>query len=285
MSFEKRLDELGKTVQFAEEIFELSYEKFSQENDVLPNEITVGMLLFRKMIEKMDAVFILLENGSEQPAESIVRDLFENLLYLKFIMNEEKCNERALSYIFSGYKDKFNTVNLVSAKNRDGEMIREYLNSRVPLEELIERKTQLEKAMNKECFRNIKVEWKKLSEIKNGNKKRRVFPKWYNLFQGPKNIRELAKIYNLEPIYYILYSNYSKQVHSTNAFQQVNEMESGMMVLKEIRSNEPSAASANLLLNARSFGEMAIKNYVDFFSLQPKVNLAKWHLENIEMMK
>ncbi|MGR6006625.1 DUF5677 domain-containing protein [Bacillus paranthracis] len=90
MSFEKRLDELGKTVQFAEEIFELSYEKFSQENDVLPNEITVGMLLFRKMIEKMDAVFILLENGSEQPAESLVRDLFENLLYLKFIMNEEK---------------------------------------------------------------------------------------------------------------------------------------------------------------------------------------------------
>ncbi|MGR6006626.1 hypothetical protein ACT7CR_17155 [Bacillus paranthracis] len=84
---------------------------------------------------------------------------------------KKKCNERALSYIFSGYKDKFNTVNLVSAKNRDGEMIREYLNSRVPLEELIERKTQLEKAMNKECFRNIKVEWKKLSEIKNGNKK------------------------------------------------------------------------------------------------------------------
>lgn len=91
-------------------------------------------------------------------------------------------------------------------------------------------------------------------------------------------------MYNLEPIYCILYSNYSKQVHSTNAFQQVNEMESGLMVLKDI-SNEPSATSANLLVNARSFGENGDKRLCRFLLLQPKVSLAEWHLENIEMMK
>ncbi|MCU5085437.1 DUF5677 domain-containing protein [Bacillus cereus] len=275
MSFEKRLDELGKTVQFAEEIFELSYEKFSQENDVLPNEITVGMLLFRKMIEKMDAVFILLENGSEQPAESIVRDLFENLLYLKFIMNDEKFKERALSYMFSGYKDKFNTINLISAENNAGEGIREYWNNRIPLERLVEQKKQLEKTMNKECFRNIKVEWKKL-------KQKTRYPNWYSLSKGPENLWELANMYNLVPAYKILYSSYSRQVHSANAFQQIDETEDGLMVLKDIRSNEPGDT---LLLSARNFGVMAIRDYINFFSLKPTKNLAEWYIENIEITK
>ncbi|HDR7898587.1 hypothetical protein OCD85_16005 [Bacillus pacificus] len=35
MSFEKRLDELGETVQFAEEIFELSYEKDEKTNYII----------------------------------------------------------------------------------------------------------------------------------------------------------------------------------------------------------------------------------------------------------
>ncbi|MEM5673567.1 hypothetical protein AAHB54_30980 [Bacillus cereus] len=107
-------------------------------------------------------------------------------------MKKNVTKELYLIYFLS-YKDKFNTVNLVSAKNRDGEMIREYLNSRVPLEELIERKTQLEKAMNKECFRNIKIEWKKLSEIKNGNKRGEYFQNGTIYFKVLKILESLLK--------------------------------------------------------------------------------------------
>lgn len=68
----------------------------------------------------MDAIFILVDNGSVKSAESIARDLFENVLYLKFILNEKHFRRRALSYHYSYLKDKLSFAILISSNSQKG---------------------------------------------------------------------------------------------------------------------------------------------------------------------
>lgn len=275
MNLEKRLDELGSVIQKGEEIFELSQEKFLKEFAILPNEITIGMLLFRKVIEKLDAIFILIENGSEMSAESITRDLFENLLYLKFLLKKDYFERRALSYQYAVLEDKLDFCNLVSSNHKKGQGIRDYINKELPLRQIQKQKEIVKNAMNKECYKNIKIEWERI-------KKKGGYPKWYSLFKGPRTIKELAIDCKFEPVYHILYRIYSKQVHSGNALEQIGKMENSLIGIKDLRGNENSDT---ILLNARSFGLHAIREYVNFFSLESTKEQAEWYKANIEKMK
>ncbi|WP_257205867.1 DUF5677 domain-containing protein [Bacillus sp. AFS051223] len=274
MSLEGKLNELGSVIQKGEEAFDLSNEKFAQEFSVLPNEHAVAMLLFRKVIEKLDAIFILVDNGSEKSAESIARDLFENVLYLKFILNEEHFRRRALSYHYSYLKDKLSFAILISSNTQRGKGIRSYLNKDLPMGRIEQQKKQLRQTMNKPYFRNIKNEWDRLE-------RKKEYPKWHSLFKGPKTIKELSVECGMEPIYHILYRSYSSQVHSMNAFGQIDEIGDGLVGLRDLRNNEDYYS---ILLTARSFGIGAIKAYIDFFSLEPHEEFSNWYKDNIEMM-
>ncbi|QTR88981.1 DUF5677 domain-containing protein [Bacillus cytotoxicus] len=274
MNIEHEIDKLGLVIQKGEEFLNYSYKDFSERHPSMPDEIMVGMLLYGKVIENLDAIFILLENASEQCAESITRDLFENMLYLKFILDTEHFKKRALAYYYCYVKNRLTSIGTLLSETPKGIKIRKYMNKKLPDKNLEQLRDSFEKIISEEKFKEIKNEWNRL---KRRNKK--YYPKWHRLFDGPEKIRDLAVYCGFEVEYDILYGAYSKQVHSTNALQHLEIIRGGRLGIKRLRTYYNPQGS---LVAARSFGIAAIKYYIDFFLPELNEEFADWYIKEID---
>lgn len=270
---EQELDKFGLVIQKGEDIFTLATEKFSKEYQVYPDDITIALLLFRKVIEKLDAIFILIENASEKAAESIARDLFENILYLMFVLDTKHFKIRALSYYYSFLKNRLHYVHLLSSKNKKGQKIRGMLgiSDNDPLNEMLEEKNRsLRSSIKRECFANINKEWEY-------QERKKLFPKWHSLFKGPKTIKELSIQYGFETEYELLYRSYSSEVHSTNALSQIEELGNNLAGIKNLRVYEDPKT---IIMISRSFGIHGLNTFINFFEIESRDDFKDWYTKN-----
>lgn len=213
--------------------------------------------MFRKIIEKLDAVFILIENASEKAAESISRDTFENLLYLNYMLDKEYFKRRALSYYFSYLKEQLSFGLSVTTLNKKGKKIREFMGINQDsyfFKTVVNKTESARQSLSRDEFINIRKEWEYMT-------KKKMYPKWYSLFKGPKSIKELAVTSDLEVEYYILYSSYSSQVHSGNAISQIKKIGDGGAIRNLRTYEDPSS----VVLFSRSFAIEALTVFVEFF--------------------
>ncbi|PEQ78180.1 hypothetical protein CN454_04965 [Bacillus cereus] len=271
MNIEREIDKLGLVVQKGEEILNYSYKQFSEEHSNIPDELKVAILLYGQVIENIKGVYILLKNSSERCALSITRDLIENTLYLMFIMNKKYFEKRALSYYYSSLKDSLSYEEMLLSNHEKGMKIRGYINKELSdqsFEGVKQRRDSLKKKLKEKRFNEIKNEWKrvKVEKMKEKNKKS-YFPKWYEVFEGAENIRQLAISCDFVVEYDMLYGPYSRQVHSTNAMEYYGGI---------------NQVSQDTLLATRSFGLAAIKYYIDFFLPELDEEYADWYIKEID---
>lgn len=271
MNIEREIDKLGLVVQKGEEVLTYSYKQFSEEHSNVPDEFKVAILLYGQVIENIKGVYILLKNSSERCALSITRDLIENTLYLMFIMNKKYFKKRALSYYYSCLKDSLSYEEMLLSNREKGIKIRGYINKELSdqsFEGVKQRRDSLKKKLGEERFNEIKNEWKRVKVEKMIEKGRRsYFPKWYEVFEGSENLRELAISCDFVVEYDMLYGPYSRQVHSTNAMEYYGG------------NNQ---VSKEALLTTRSFGLVAIKCYIDFFLPELDQEFAEWYIKEID---
>lgn len=268
---EKRLDNLGSIIQKHEEVFNIIIEKQNKKHKILPDEVFITIMLFRKITEKLDAIFILLENKSENAAKSISRDLIESFLYFIFVVESKDKNKiRALSYYFSNIKDQINLSKLLLANNQRGKKIRSFLDIRSDNTELISKTKKasdhFSKSINSKEYANIKIEWDKLI------KKKVKHPNWYSLYKGPKNLRELSRYCGFEVEYDLLYGIYSRQVHSANAMDQFENV-NGLAAINKLRVYKDPTLE---LLFSFSLGIVSLRRFIDFFEINDEVNIENW---------
>lgn len=273
---DRELDNIGLIIRKQEEVFDMTIKELSKKYEVIPDYIVITMLLFRKIIEKLDAVFILIENQSENAAESICRDLFENHLYFKFIVDPKgNPKQRARAYHYSYLQDQLRLVNTLLSKKEDGKQIREFMgieNRDQDLNKLKKERLKISNSLQREEFNNIKLEWDYLKKKKNI-----IYPKWYSLYKGPKNMRELATRCGHLPEYLTLYNILSTQVHTTNVLSQIENI-NGFAFIKSLRMHDNPAL---VLQFSRSVGSFSLLEYVDFILPEKKDNILKWTISNI----
>ncbi|WP_019377686.1 DUF5677 domain-containing protein [Virgibacillus halodenitrificans] len=267
---EENLDKLRLVIQKHEEIFNEIIENYNRRRAVIPEEIFITLMVFRKIVEKLDAIFILLENKSENAAKSISRDLIENFLYFSFIIEtKDKYKIRALSYYFSNFKDQISLSKLLRTKNHRGIKIREFLDIKADNKGLVNEARKVEEhfisVLAKEQYNNIKVEWDRLE-------KKGKYPKWYSLFNGPKSMRQLSKWCGYEAEYELLYGLYSRQVHSANAMDQFENV-NGLAGIKNLRVYEDPILE---ILFSLRLGIESLKKIVVFFELDNEINIDYW---------
>lgn len=271
MNIGREIDKLGLVVQKGEEILTYSYKQFSEEHSNIPDELKVAILLYGQVIENIKGVYILLKNSSERCALSITRDLIENTLYLKFIMDKKYFKKRALAYYYSFFKDSLSYEEMLLSNRENGVKIREYINKELSdqsFEGVKQRRNALKKVLEEERFNEIKNEWKRVKDEKMKEKKRwSYYPKWYELFEGSENIRQLAISCDFGVEYDMLYGPYSRQVHSTNAMENYGGVNQG---------------SQDAVLATRCFGLAAIEYYIDFFLPELGEEYADWYIKEID---
>ncbi len=216
------------------------------------------LLFLRNIIELTNSISILVNSGSIEPAKIILRSLIECVFSLEYML-ENNSKNRALSYlVWQIHKD----IYFLDKLNLESQMGKQFKNE-------LEKDKLLKQNNNNEFFQSpgIKIQ-KRINEkllsashlkpiVEEYQKTCSKFknPNWYSLFNGPKDINQLAKYIKLNASYELLFRGYSNNVHSTdNLKNKLILDEDGRMSLSGIRSisnlNEVTQNSINFVLLA-----------------------------------
>ena len=242
-------------VQQVNELFSDVIIKFGE----LENEISMGISkqddfidgvicsFIRKIIEQLDAINVLYSVGSFTTSQIILRTLIENIISLKFILQEEKeIPTRAAAYFLEYY---FQEIELGDSSITDGtelntilkhqgkEQLKKYSN------ELDKKKEALKKIINKNPLFQ-KIDRERQNKINNKNNKK-VYIEWYQVCSNVSNFRGLMKETGYEKYYQGLYGIASREAHSLNSANGIIVKKNGFF-LKKIRNMENGAATVSL---------------------------------------
>lgn len=178
-------------------------------------------MFFRDMLEKADAISILINNSSVDPAKGILRSLFETHLYISYLI-EDHFHDRSMAFIVWENKKKIQLNRTFDPNDQ------EYKNFKKKIENdssiypsytsnLLNKIPSVKPILDNlnsllERPEYIKVV-KEFEKTKNKNK---VHPAWYSLFNGPRNIQQLASHLKMASLYEVVYRSWSGSVHGTD---------------------------------------------------------------------
>ena len=229
------LNKLSKAIRYSHTIL----KKLTEMKSIHYEEMTI-ITLYRKLIENVDGIFVLADNGLESPSISVCRASYEVFLQIEFMFKEEKeINRKALSYYCTWLYEEIVFINkqLQNKELHNRELI---MNKEVLLDKLQKNKELLNtefKSYEKEILRS-----KQKLKIQHP-------PKWYSLFNGPKSLNELSKETSLKEAHSILYNGMSAEAHGLKSTTNLTKS-SEHLYLAPIRSTSLSLMPINL---GRSF--------------------------------
>ncbi|TLS35052.1 DUF5677 domain-containing protein [Pseudalkalibacillus caeni] len=181
---------------------------------------------YKKFLEQLDGLVLLIQHRSKSAATVTLRSVFESFLGLEYILSEDsKIKQRALSYYLGFAKEEIDVAEeVLSFSSTSPETTEKFF-------EIIEiHKDDL----NDPIFTEVIEEWNTVKGIMNAD---HVNPAWYSLFYGPKNLKELSKELDVLFIYEHFYSAFSIEAHGFTALRSTHHTEMDLDFLK-LRSEE-----------------------------------------------
>lgn len=205
-------DSIDEVVNYGTHLLKWIADSTGQGDYKLPT-----MMFFRSLLEKADSISILVRHSSIDPSKAILRSLFETHLSIAYL-NEKYCEDRSMAFLV------WNSKNIISANRAfiKGNQEFKELKSRIEkdsnyltiedLENLPSAKPIIDNQislLNKPEYNRVEKEYERTKKLINN-------PSWYSLFNGPRNIEQLAKDLNMSTFYPILYRPWSGSVHGTD---------------------------------------------------------------------
>jgi hypothetical protein len=198
--------------------------------------IVIAMLL-RQYLELLDAVSILIHHCSAEPCKLLLRSMFEVLLYLEYMMQEDSEN-RANAYMVTYIHSLLKQYQEVNPTTPEGQERLRKLNTdqRFPINPLpVDPSWALGvQSLNEELalpsYAAAKEEYEKFKSRGVNN------PRWYSLFGGPKNVEQLAARIRLSALYHSKYRMWSQPLHGTDVISnRIYPDESGRSHIVQLR--------------------------------------------------
>lgn len=98
-----------------------------------------------------------------------------------------------------------------------------------PVEEAQQEASNLRAVLTKAQFEPVETEWQRL------RKTRRRRPSWYQLFDGPSNLHQLARRFRSEAQYEVLYRKWSSVAHASDFSRVVRASPAGLRTIRRLR--------------------------------------------------
>lgn len=199
-------DVLDAHVDFGTEIIKMVGDSIGDEH-----VDSTLILLFRDYLEFLDGVSVLIRNGCSETAIPVIRTMFEYYLYIMYILQGDTKN-RAVAYQVSHIKNKISSFRKTSITGIDAKRFKNILNSNVKYKITVKHRdnskiiNSLLALTNEQPYNDINKAWRSTENRLNTNPNKRVYIKWYSLFNGPINLKELSKKVGVIGEYEILYS-------------------------------------------------------------------------------
>lgn len=242
------------------------------------------ILSFRHILEMLDSSSVLLRECSIGGLKPILRSAVEAFWGMEYIRGGDS-ERRALAYRVGAVHDQIAALDRMNPSSNAGKLLRKELASSpsfiengpdytFPLEDFDTTDTveKLKKALDEPPYQEIEIEWQRM-------KKEIGKPPWYALFDGPRNIRALARGVAKGEWYEILYRDWSTTSHASDPFRVLSIRKSGETAIRLFRTPEEFQRLASLAL---SVGVAAIRIVTDAYIPEMRPALAGWYLEKIQ---
>ena len=199
------------------------------------------MSLYRHVIEMGDGVEVLVSQSCAVPAIPLIRSGFEALLSLRYIL-EGDYSRRSLSWLARHGRERLHGYERLDpatarGKQLEGIKVHDTVAGKIafPSAEVARQgQARMRRILSRPAMHEIEEEVRRLKKEK-GNE-----PRWYGLFGGPSNLRELARRLDSEVQYEFLYQHWSGTVHATGfeRFIQKGTRRGGQSAVTRLRDSE-----------------------------------------------
>lgn len=239
------------------------------------NEDLAVLSLYRHILEMTDGVKILVSDACAVPAIPLVRSTFEALLSIEYIIETEADYvRRSLSWLVAYVYDQLKVYESLDASTERGERFQEALNEdssvqdiEMPPQALVqERIDRLQNLLSEPQFEEIVEEYESLRSPK----------RWYRLFGGPSNRRELAHHLDKSAIYDFLYRRWSSVSHAHDFSPFILRTGDGEGVIRPIRDPAELKNVANF---SATFMLTATRKLIGKF--RPGEDLRRWYEDEV----
>jgi hypothetical protein len=249
------------------------------------NEDGAALALYRHLLEVIDGAEVLLSHACADAAVGPLRAAFEASLALDFILQTEPLYvRRSLSWLYCHARARIRTIEALDPNSPAGrDYQRAYsaqFGSPAPTlspehqEEARQSLQSLNRFVSRSQFQSIAAEYERLRAVK----QRPRWPHWYELFEGPKTLRELASTVGRIAEYLSVYDAWSKSVHGLDAARYLTTGSApGSTAILSLRNAQHLQFTAGMAANIMV---RQTRLMIQFF--RPGENLTPWYVREIQ---
>lgn len=213
------------------------------------------LLLFRHIIEMVDAISVMISNSVVIPARLLLRSEFEALMSILYILQDPSTYEfRSKSFLYFAWKTRLRDTKIIKKLKTDKNIKPEERNGAIWLDKIL----NLDKDIS---TLNRLLSSPKYAEIKNEENKKPKPRNWFSLRGGPKYLSTLADCVGQRAQYQTLYKMWSKGTHAVELDSQVI-LEDGIENIRNLRDNTEFRTNINM---AHYFLLVAMYELIKFY--------------------
>lgn len=236
------------------------------------------ILIFRHIIENLDAITVLIKHGCADPTEPLLRSIFEALIGLEYILEKDTL-QRALSYKVAHAHRQISLYKKLDPTTDQGKQFKKILSNDSSLKNMVlpdvdtnKLIANLENMLRKPQYISVNKEWKNYKKANKGN------PNWFSLFGGPRNINTLAYHVNRGGLYEFLYRIWSQSVHVTGVIRNITRDDSGNGAIIGLRNpkNIQVYSSLSLSMSIAVYAKM-----IKYYNPNKEKDFREWYIKNI----
>jgi len=202
------------------------------------NEDLAALNLYRHILELADAFEVLIASSCAEPTVSIVRSSFEALLGLEYILQSESTYvQRSLSWLVVYVHKKIAFYEMMLEDSPRGKQFRASARKdkwikeipTLPQDKVQKAIDNLNKLLSREQFVEIEKQYHSFKDS----------PHWYQLFDGPASIQQLAYRLNRHVQYDFLYRHWSTVAHAQDFSKFIGVDSTGESGIRGLRDAGP----------------------------------------------
>ncbi|HKK46874.1 MAG TPA: DUF5677 domain-containing protein [Balneolaceae bacterium] len=236
------------------------------------------LILFIHTIEMMDSIEVLISRSISEPAQLILRSLFEATLGIDYLLQDEKeYLNRSYAWLINYVHNKIKSYKSISDHSKNDSSLPRALNEHE--NELVQEITKelpdpsdaienLETFFNKPYIKNYAAEFKEENPRH-----------WYSFRSGPQNLKLLSRKVGREAEYMILYKYWSTISHTSDLQRFPGKTKNGESGIKMIRNPEKlqDVASYSITFMLRTLRKLMMK-----FSPGEENAFKVWYTQNVQ---
>jgi len=286
-----RKDEgLSKILDYLSEFIEETVNFSSQAIDWCIKNVREGteyalvFLIYRHIFEMVDAISILVSQSCIEPCKIILRSIFEALLSAEYIL-EKDIKQRALDFFVWSRHQEIDTLRrwnpqdplykIFDAILKEDNVLSTWERPDIP--NIKEQIDKLLEELEKEPFLNSEREYQRLKD----KNKKKLSPKyWFNLHDGPKNIKTLSGHLSRSGQYEILYRPWSALAHSIDVLRGKIEVDESKIASFSQLRNPVNAEIITVF--AVYFAVTIINLFINIFAKEKVSETKDWYNEEIK---